>query len=58
MNDAKRRALHEVAQMVREQGAILDTLTAQEAAQRAWHPGGPSVEELVQFAIARGCRAG
>ena len=58
MNDAKRRALHEVAQMVREQGAILDTLTAQEAAERAWRPGGPSVDELIQIAIARGCLPG
>lgn len=52
---ARDRALREVAQMVREQGVILDGLTAQEAAERAWRPGGPSLETLVQIAEARGC---
>ncbi len=43
--------------MVREQGEILDNLTAQEAAQRAWRPGGLSLEALVEIAEARGCIA-
>lgn len=43
--------------MVREQGVILDSLTAQEAAARAWRPGGPSLEALVEIAEARGCIA-
>lgn len=49
------QALADVAQMVREEGLILDSLTAQEAAHRAWRPGGPSIEELTDIAIARGC---
>lgn len=52
---AKARALSEVARMVREQGLILDGLTAQEAAERAWRPGGPSIETLTEMAEARGC---
>lgn len=52
---AKARALAEVTRMVREQGLILDGLTAQEAAERAWRPGGPSIEALTQMAEARGC---
>jgi len=52
---ARARALSEVAQMVREQGVILDGLTAQQAANRAWRPGGLSLEALVQIAEARGC---
>lgn len=54
---ARDRAFGEVARMVREQGVILDNLTAQEAAQRAWRPGGPSLEALAQIAEARGCIA-
>lgn len=53
--NAQQRALRDVAQMVREQGLILDGLTAQQAAERAWHPGGPSIEALVEMAKARGC---
>ncbi|MEV8239467.1 hypothetical protein AB0O90_04475 [Microbacterium testaceum] len=53
---ARGRALREVAQMVREQGVILDGLTAQKAAERAHRPGGPSIEELRRIAEDRGCR--
>lgn len=56
MTGARDRALSEVARMVREQGMILDSLTAQQAAERAWRQGGPTLEELVHIAIARGCR--
>ncbi|BFM25776.1 hypothetical protein CHE218_28180 [Microbacterium sp. che218] len=51
---AQRFAILDVAAMVREQGRILDGLTAQEAAERAYRPGGPSFDALVKLAIARG----
>lgn len=54
---ARDRAFGDVAQMVREQGVILDGLTAQEAAERAWRPGGPSIETLAEIAEARGCES-
>lgn len=56
MTGSREQALAGVAQMVREQGFSLDGLTAQEAAARAWRRGGPTIEELIQLAIARGCR--
>lgn len=56
MLSAKDLAIRDVAQMVLEQGVILDGLTAQQAATRAWRHGGPSVEALTRIALARGCR--
>jgi hypothetical protein len=52
----KELALEEVAVMVSEQARILDRLTPLQIAMRAWHPGGPSLDELVQFATARHLR--
>lgn len=52
----REQALNEARRIVAEQGAILDTLTPMEAAQRAYKPGGPSVEEIAEkFALTR-CR--
>lgn len=50
---SKELALEEVAVMVSEQAAILDSLTPRQAAERAWTPGGPSLEELEQWAAER-----
>lgn len=53
---ARERAFAEVRRMVHQIGVMLDGMTAQEAAARAWRRGGPSIEDLTQLAIARGCR--
>lgn len=41
-------ALSEVSALVVEQGRILDRLTPEEVAERAWRPGGPSKVEIVE----------
>lgn len=52
----REQALDDLRRIVAEQGAILDRLTPMEAAQRAFRPGGPSLEELAsEFAQTR-CR--
>lgn len=45
---SREQALSEVAALVVEQGQILDRLTPEEAAERAWRPGGPSREEIAE----------
>lgn len=58
MSAAKARALAAVAQIVAEEGAILDTLTPDEVAARAWHPGGPTREVIAErFREYRALRA-
>ena len=46
----REQALRDLAGVVAEEIAIIRTLTPREAAERAWHPGGPSVDELEQYA--------
>jgi hypothetical protein len=57
VNITKELALAQVAEIVAEQGAILDTLTPEQAAERAWYPGGPSRTEIAaRFAAEYCCR--
>lgn len=50
----REQALRDLGQVVAEEIAIASRLTPLEAAQRAWHPGGPSVEVLTaQIAATR-----
>jgi hypothetical protein len=44
----KAQALADLAVVVREALLISRALTPRQAAERAWHPGGPSVEELTE----------
>lgn len=50
------QAFADLARMVAEEGAILDTLTPEQAAERAWHPGGPSKEDIAAKFAAERCR--
>jgi hypothetical protein len=49
-------ALRDVAMLVAEQGAILDSLDPLQAAGRAWHRGGPSVDEIAARFARERCR--
>lgn len=50
----REQALADVRAIVAEQGAILDTLTPAQAAERAYRPGGPSLADLADtFAATR-----
>lgn len=42
----KEQALRDLGRVVAEAAAIVRTLAAREAAERAWRPGGPSVDDL------------
>ena len=42
----KEQALQDFADVVAEAAAIAARLSPEDAARRAWHPGGPSIEEL------------
>lgn len=42
------QALQDLADVVAEEIAIASKLTPREAAERAWHPGGPSVDDLAR----------
>ena len=54
----REQALDDLRRIVAEQGRVLDTLTPEEAAERAYRPGGPSRAELAaEFAETR-CRLG
>lgn len=44
----REQALRELGQVMAQVHAITSKLTPLEAAQRAWHPGGPSVEALAE----------
>jgi hypothetical protein len=51
----REQALRDLSDVVAEEIAISSRLAPLEAARRAWHPGGPSVEALAeQIAISRG----
>lgn len=43
----KMEAARQAAQILREGHAAAALLTPEEAARRAWHPGGPSLETLI-----------
>lgn len=50
----REQALDDLRALVAEQGAILDTLTPEQAAARVWKQGGPSLSELAEkFARTR-----
>jgi hypothetical protein len=44
----REQALRDLGRVVAASHAITSKLTPLEAAQRAWHPGGPRIEELAQ----------
>ena len=46
----REEALADLGRVVADEVAIITTLTPRAAAERAWHPGGPSVEELTRYA--------
>lgn len=48
MSKSKEQALADLARVVADEVAIIATLTPMQAAERAWHPGGPPLEELVE----------
>ena len=52
------RALQDLADVVAAEMSIVATLTAREAAERAWHPGGPSVADLTRQIEADRAEAG
>lgn len=60
----RQQALRDLGRVVAEAYAVTAHLTAREAAERAWHPGGPPVNELAaqiqtdRDAAARGVDGG
>lgn len=44
----REQALEGLGRVVAEEAAATASLTPREAAERAWHPGGPSVEDLTE----------
>ncbi|WP_300267456.1 hypothetical protein [Microbacterium sp.] len=53
----KAQALRDVGLVVAEVAAIVCTLTPEQAAERAWHQGGPSLAVLTEQIRATGlCR--
>ena len=58
MTKTREQALQDLSDFLHEVGEITAHLTPRQAAERAWHPGGPSVGELTeQIAQIRGERA-
>lgn len=54
----KDQALRDLGRVVADAAAIVTQLTVRQAAERVWHPGGPSMEELMQRIAATGlCRS-
>lgn len=51
----KEQALADLGRVIADEMAIVATLTPRQAAERAWHPGGPSVDDL-EALIAAGRR--
>lgn len=45
----REQALRDLGRVIAESAAITSKLTPREAAERAWHPGGPSVDELTEL---------
>lgn len=55
----QQQALDEAGEVLADVLAIVSSLTPREAAERAWHPGGPSLDELEQRISETGvCRGG
>lgn len=55
----REQALQSLADFVAECAERTGALTPREAAERAWHPGGPSVDELTEIITAnRAARSG
>lgn len=53
----KEQALQNVSDGLAEVLAIVSKLTPRQAAERAWHPGGPPIDELTEQIRAAGiCR--
>lgn len=53
----REQALRDLGRVVAEELAIIARLTPREAGERAWHPGGPSVDVLTEQIEAAGiCR--
>lgn len=53
----KEQALQDASNVLAEVAAIVSKLTPREAAERAWHPGGPSIDELTDLIRESGiCR--
>lgn len=50
----KEQAFQDAADVLAEVVAIVSKLTPRQAAERAWHPGGPSVEVLTEQIAAAG----
>ncbi|MDR6867643.1 hypothetical protein J2Y69_002247 [Microbacterium resistens] len=51
------QALRELGQVVAEAAATIRKLTVREAAERIWHPGGPSMDECLARCASTGlCR--
>lgn len=48
----REQALEDLGRVVADEMAIVAKLTPREAAERAWHPGGPSVDELTEIITA------
>lgn len=55
----RQQALDEAGEVFADALAIVSALTPRQAAERAWHPGGPSVDELERRIRETGiCRDG
>ena len=52
----REQVLDDLRALVAEQGAILDTLTPEQAAARVWKRGGPSMSELAEEFARTRCR--
>ena len=52
----REQALEELSALVAEQGAVLDSLTPEQAAARVWKRGGPSMSELAEEFARTRCR--
>lgn len=54
---ARAQAMQDASDVLSDVVATLSKLTPREAAERAWHPGGPPLDELEQQIRAAGlCR--
>ncbi len=50
----KAQALREAGEVFADVLAIVSTMSPRQAAERAWHPGGPSLEALTEQIAATG----
>lgn len=51
------QALADLGRVVAESAAISSRLSPLDAARRAWHPGGPSIEDLADRIAANRARS-